>query len=852
MANVARLVNQIVPGKYTLDIDLDMETFRYALTEKFTFELTSPTRELVLHGKGLDISKTRLDGDIQAIATPKNSADELVTFEFEAEIAAGSHYLELEISGVVSDSLHGFYRSSYDHNGTQKWLATTQFEAVHAREVFACVDEPLAKAVFELSIVAPDNLVAISNTNVVSEEPARPGRKRVRFAATPRMSTYLLCFVIGELEYMESVTPEGVLVRAYATPGKASQLSFAVDTAVKTLSFYSDYFGIAYPLPKLDMIAIPDFASGAMENWGAVTYRETDLLLDPAKTSLANRQRVVVVVAHELAHQWFGNLVTMAWWNDLWLNEGFATWVEVLAMDKLYPEWQAWDDFTTNTMAYSMDLDGLANTHAIQVDVEDPRSLDEIFDAISYFKGASIINMIAQYIGATAFRKGLHKYLDAHKYANSVTGDLWAALAEAADKPVVEMMSAWTSQPGYPIVSFEDGTAKQARFYSSPREAKTAAAAKADWPIPFSVIRAGGETSDPILMEREVELSDEVVGADWFKPNPGQTAFFRTLYTDPMVKALGAPLRDKSLAARDRFGVVDDVFEATRAGLADTSVALNLLVHMRDESDFVVWSAVGGGLSSVLGVTEDKELRKRLESFGHWLVQPNVSRLGWDQKPHESAFDTLMRPVVMQQAVRFDDKAVTAEAKRRFEAFLEGADLDPDLRPVVLYGVARHGGEREFEAILSRYRVEQSPQMKMGLLTSLGRFRSPELIDRFLALGISEDVRPQDIFRILAWGFLNRHARDATWAFVKDHWELFLERYGEGGHMLEHFPLYAGSGFATHAMAAEIKAFFGARPHPSTNRPAAQAVETIELKADWFERDRDKIAAFLGDWKHKK
>jgi aminopeptidase 2 len=312
-----------------------------------------------------------------------------------------------------------------------------------------------------------------------------------------------------------------------------------------------------------------------------------------------------------------------------------------------------------------------------------------------------------------------------------------------------------------------------------------------------------------------------------------------------MIDALGAPLRDKKLLSRDRFGVVSDVFAATEAGLTDSMVALKLVVAMREESDYVAWNAVSGGFGSLAAIVEDDVLRERLDQFGLWLVAPNVARLGWESKEGESAFDTLMRPVVLQQAVRYDEEAVTAEAMRRFETFVQGVPLDPDLRPAVLYAAARHGGAREFNVILERYRAEESPQMKMSLLSALGRFRTPKLIDRFLDLGISPDVRPQDIFMVLAWGFRNREGRNATWAFVKKHWDLFMTRYAAGGHMLERFPTYAGMGFATHKMAAEIDEFFTTHPHPGTKRPTAQAVEGVNLKADWYDRDKDKIAAFL-------
>jgi puromycin-sensitive aminopeptidase len=848
MAKVARLLEKIKPERYGLDIDLDMKDFSFAVCEFIDFELTRASHTLVLHAVRLEVIHVILDGRSSPVKVEMSAEDETVSLEFAEEVASGRHTISLKARGTLNESLRGFYRSTYTHGGREHSLATTQFEAVHAREAFVCVDEPSAKAVFELSMTVPEGTTAISNTNATEVEPAGKGRKRVSFEPTPKMSTYLLAYLVGEFEYLEKTTPEGVRVRVYATPGKKNQLDFALETAVRTLSFFTDYFGIPYPLRKMDMIAVPDFAAGAMENWGAVTYRETALLLDPEKTSLSHKQRVVEVVAHELAHQWFGNLVTMAWWDDIWLNEGFATWVEVLAMDHLFPEWSPWEEFAATNVAYAMELDGLANTHPIQVPVDDPRSLDEIFDAISYSKGASIIDMLHHYLGAEVFKKGLQTYLNRHKFGNTVTHDLWKALGEASGKPVDEVMSAWTSRPGYPIVSFEDGQITQRRFYSSPREAKKAGNVVTDWPIPFGVVLPDGKETPQMLVTGPTDLPDVAMAADWFKPNPDQTAFFRTQYTGPMIEALSGPLQEKHVAPKDRFGIVNDVFAGTEAGHTDSVSALKLVASLRDETDYVVWNALSGGLAGLIAVVEDDAIRAQFDAFGLWMVQTNVKRLGWTARPKEVPFDTLMRPLVLQLAVRFDDKKVTAKALNQFQEYMNGTELDPDLRGVALYAAARNGSQAEYDAILARYRVEASPQVKMTLLASLGRFRDITIIEQFLQLGISDDVRPQDLFMVLAWGFRSREGRFATWNFMKQHWGLFLKRYGAGGHMLERFPIYAADGFATQEMADEIKAFFAAHPHPAITRPSAQAVESVGIKADWFKRDGAGMAEYLSEW----
>lgn len=854
MAKVARLLDALVPEKYRLKFDINMDKFTFAVEEELDFELKQAAHEITLHSVGLDITRVELDhdGSIKMNDLVANKADQSVTMKFAGEVNAGKHTLALEYSGKIEEVLHGLYRSNYLHEGKQKALVVTDLEPVAAREVFVGVDEPAAKAVYELTLVIPKELTALSNTNVEVERELG-AKKELRFGVTPKMSSYLFAFCVGEFDHIEGKTAEGVKVGVYGVPGQGNQLQFALDTAVRTLSFYNEYFAIPYPLPKLDMIALPDFATGAMENWGMVTYRDTALLLDPEKTGLVHKQRVAEVITHELAHQWFGNLVTMAWWDDLWLNEGFASWVEVLAKDHLFPEWESWTEFVAGDYAYAKETNGLASSPPLQLDLKDPRELETLIDpSLVYSKGPTIIRMLDAYLGRETFRDGLRVYLKRHAYGNAITTDLWKALAETSGKPVEEVMNAWTGKAGYPILAFEGGQVTQQRFYSSPREAKKAKPAD-PWPVPLSYLLPGGQVTEQRLVMKATEpMPDEVTKAAWFKPNAGETALMRARYSMDMVKALEQPLHEGKLDETDRFGLVEDIVAGAEAGLTDAGVVLKLVESLRDEPAYTVWSAVAGGLGSVEGIVEDEALRERLDTFGRWLLQPNVKRLGWEPKAGESVFDTLMRPMVLSQAVRFDDEAVTTEARKRFEQFVAGEPVDPDLRPVALYAAARHGGAKEFDAILERYRKEQSPQLRISLLGTMGRFRTPELIERYLKMALSKDVRPQDIYIPLAWSFRNREGRDLAWAWVQENWDEFVRRYGDGGKMLDRFPHYAASAYATHEKAAEIKDFFESHPHPSTSRATPQAVEGVELKADWADRDMDKIRAFVKDWEKRR
>jgi puromycin-sensitive aminopeptidase len=561
------------------------------------------------------------------------------------------------------------------------------------------------------------------------------------------------------------------------------------------------------------------------------------------------------VIAHELAHQWFGNLVTMSWWEDLWLNESFASWAETMTVDFLEPSWQWWADFRAGLGSHAREMDALANTHPIQVEVPDPQGLDEIFDAISYFKGQSILRMLEGYLGPEIFRDGLRVYLKRHAYGNTTTRDLWQALGEASGKDVGALMNAWTSLPGFPMLSYEDGQVRQERFVASPREAKRLAQAGGDpevWPVPFAARLAGGAVTDPLLVDQPaVELPEAVVASDWFKPNPEERSFYRSLYTEGMVEALTQPLQDKTLGTTDRYGVVNDVWAAAGAAKTSTVAALELTVALREEEEYLPALAMYEGLGEMLAIVEDKTLRKQFEHLGRWLTERNYQRLGWESRGDEPHFDTLLRPVVLNQALRFELPGAGDEALKRFAHYVETGELDPNIRSAVLYAAAHYGDVKHYEQMLALYRAEHAPHARQSQLLGLGRFRQPELVRRTLDFAMSHEVRLQDVVYGLAGVWRTRENRELAWEHLQAQWGELVERFGDGGHMLDRFPDFAGAAFATHARADEVEAFFAAHPHVMITRPVAQAVEAIRFKADWFERDGRDIREFMAQWSAK-
>ncbi len=842
MKNVQRLYPAIKPQTYRLTIEPDLDNFTYEISEEIDFELTIPSRELVFHAIDFEIKKVSLEGGPEVTKTNFDAESHTVRFTLAEETAVGTYTLKLELSGQISEGLQGFYRSYYEIEGERRYLATTQFEPVHARQVFVCIDEPSAKAVFEVAISAAPGLAALSNTAETRQE--QRGASIVHhFEPTPKMSTYLLAFIVGELDMVETTSNNNIRVRVYTTPGKREQAHFALDVAARTLDFYDDYFAIPYPLSKLDMVAIPDFISGAMENWGLVTYREVAILVDEKHTALANKEQVATVVTHELAHQWFGNLVTMEWWTDLWLNEGFASWVEFLAIDHLFPEWQIWIKWLATEYVEARDADSLDNTHPVEIEVHDPAEIDEIFDVISYRKGASVIRMLHDFLGDTDFQAGLQHYLKRHSYANATTADLWQALEEASGKPVVEMMSAWTKQTGYPFVWLAGSTVRQSRFFLNP---KSAGKSNDVWPIPVGYVtdQASGQF---LLREATGELPAAIRGSKWFKLNRGLSGFFGVAYDDAQWQSLEAPLRQKLLDPADRLGIAYDAVHLNQAAELDTRRFLELLTSYRDEDNYAVWLSVLGGLGHLLGLVPDEYL-PRLEEFGRWLIKPMVQKLGWDQKPGESHFDSLLRPQILGVAGRCGEPAVIKEAKKRFADHLAGKHLPPNLRLAVYSICARNGNKTTYEQLLQLFRTTELQEEKRRLLASLGSFQTTSELQHTLKLSLSHEVRPQDTLSGIVRVVMNRKGRQLAWEFIKSNWPELVRRYGRS-YVLTHIPDAVGNSFTTSEMLAEIREFFAQNSVPVIKRSVRQALEQIETAVNWNERELTHLETFLEKFK---
>ncbi len=844
-----RLSAFIKPENYKLLIKPDLEGFTFEGEETISIKLEKSVASITLHAKELDISEVEYQVariKYQAREIKYDNKSETATFIFARNLPKGRGALNLKFKGILNDHMRGFYRSRYLHNGKEKHLATTQFEATDARRAFPCFDEPAQKAIFDITVMVPPGLTAISNTVESKITEHESGYKVVEFAPTPKMSTYLVAFIVGDFEFIEGKTKSGTAVRVFVTPGKKHQAKFALECAIKTLEFYNKYFDIPYPLPILDLIAIPDFSHGAMENWGAVTYRESALLVDPENSSAANKQWVALVIAHELAHQWFGNLVTMQWWTDLWLNEGFASYIEYLAVDHLFPSWDIWTQFAYNDLGIALKLDALKSTHPIEVEVRHPDEIGEIFDEVSYSKGASVIRMLANYLGERDFMDGLRHYLKKHAYQNTRTVDLWRAFERISKKPVSKIMKNWTGKPGYPLIKVIQkprgiGLA-QSRFFSSPLSKKQAKD-KTLWDIPVKISNDKLQISNEILKAKSQTLTKPQ--GQMFKLNFGESSLVRVDYPAQLLQKLHGPIKSKKLPALDRLGLIRDAFALAESGDLPSAQALELAMHYINENDYTVWLELVSGLHSVDNLLAGQNFQSQFRHFAVGLLKQMLKNVGWKAQANEPHTKSLLRSLILSASGNFKNPEVILEAKNRFDGWMrKNKKITPDLRGVVYSVAAENGGHKEHSFLINAYKTEALHEEKNRIGRALGLFNSEALVKKTLEFALSEGVRPQDTPGIFLSCWQNQNQRAQVWKFTKQHWQELLKRYPSSGHMLNRFIKPAGL-FADKARAKEVGNFFKAHKAPGAQRAIEQVVEKILSNAEWLGRDGGKIQNWL-------
>ncbi|XP_054154240.1 puromycin-sensitive aminopeptidase-like [Oppia nitens] len=859
-----RLPSMVTPINYDIKLRPNLQSFQFSGNETIKVRVNEETKQIVLNANELTISSatfTTESGQQLAPQTIEMSADmETSCLNFGQLLPIGSGLLTIDFSGTLNDKMKGFYRSKYSTpEGEDRYAATTQFEATGARQAFPCWDEPAFKATFDITLEVPKNRVALSNMNVISEVDCKDDKslKVVKFDTSPVMSTYLVAFIVGEYDYIEDKCTDGlVTVRVYTPIGKKDQGLFALKVATKTLPYYKQYFNSAYQLPKMDLITVADYSGIAMENWGLVIYRETCLLVDPMNTSLSRKQYIALLVAHELSHQWFGNLVTMDWWTHLWLKEGVANFIEYLCVDHLFPDYQIWTQFVSHNYIPALESDALHNSHPIEVPVGHPSEIDEIFDNISYYKGASIVHMLYKFIGDELFRKGMRLYLDRHQYKNTITEDLWTALQEASDRPVRDVMNTWTKQKGFPVITVSSRrngnslilTLTQEKFCADGKLPPSESSVL--WMIPISIIK--GSEPDKVAVEalmdgKQLEISiPNVADNEWIKLNPECIGFYRVNYSPELLNLFLPSIYDKTLQPLNRLDLQNDLFALVESGQASTVDILKWMnAFANNEDNYTVWNSINGFLEKLHQLLADTDVQPKYYEFGRQLLSKIFDRLGWQPINGETHSDTLLRSLIINRLAAFEDPTVLAESKKLFDLHLKGTDIiEPDLRDAIYRAVAVDCDDQSFEALFKLYRDSDLHEEKNRLSIALGSVRDVHRIDKVLDFSLSSEVRSQDSAFVIISVALSSYGRDRAWKFFKYHKTDIRCRY-DSGFILKRLVKYVSENFTTEDKLEEVKTFFNENLFPGTERTVQQSIENIRLNIEWLARDLSLVIQFL-------
>ena len=858
-SNALLVPTNVKPVKYRITLEPSLEDFTFKGQESVEIEILESTDSITLNSVEIEVQSAQVsvqDGD--ALVSQEITYDEeqeTVTFRFGSTLPEGPAKLDVTFTGELNDRLRGFYRSKYmDIDGNEQYMATTQFESTDARRAFPCWDEPALKAVFEVTLVVPANLTAVSNMPIVSESKVGSDKRSVTFDATPIMSTYLLAFIMGDLSHIEREADNGTLIRIFTLRGRQEQGQFALDTSVRLLEYFNNYFGIPFPLPKLDHLAIPDFAAGAMENWGAITYRETALLVDADNSSAGTRQTVASIIAHEMAHMWFGDLVTMKWWNDLWLNESFASWMGDKATDNLFPDWDVWTQFVSGDTNRALSLDGLKNSHPIEQGVSNPSEIEQLFDAISYSKGASVLRMLENFLGADTFQQGLHNYLAKHQYSNAERQDLWVALGEESGKPVADIMDTWVLQTGYPVLEVDftrsDGHVNvglsQRRFVyeevlGNPEADDTL------WRVPVSARVSDESSIESLLMDSKaasLSLSTSASSKDWVKVNPSQTGFYRVKYSSDDLAKLIEPIRKKELPPTDRLGIQSDAFALTRAGIVSATDFLNIAEAYKGEDNAPVCADLSANLGGLDNLLWGQSYYDNYAAFARSIFQETGQKVGWDAKSGEGHLDALLRSTLLSHLGHYGDEGTLREASARFLKYTDDpANVNPDLRGIVFSLAAANGDRSTYDAMWDLRNKTPLQEEKVRFLLGLSSFEDLELLAETLDRALTDEVRMHDTVTVTVMVGGNRYGRDLAWQFLKDNWAEYDKRYGEGGFALMRL-VSLTSGFTTMEMREDVERFFTDNPVPGAERAVRQSLERIQLNSAWLDKNRDE----LGTW----
>lgn len=851
MSKTRRLYKDFVPTHYELELDPDRDTLKLQGIVKITGQKVGrPSQRLVFHQNGLKVTTARI------VKNDKKGTTEIaiarivhqhtlneVRLHTEHILYPGSYTVEMTFTGKVQSGMQGVYYSDYKVGAASKRLVSTQFESHFARMAFPCIDEPEAKATFALQLISPAGETAISNMPAYKQE-EREGKLYTTFQTTPKMSSYLLAFVFGDMQKVEAKTKNGVDVRVWSTKAHSlNSLHFGLETAVRCIEFFEEYFGTRYPLPKCDHVAIPDFSSAAMENWGIITYREMALVADPKTVSQSSKELIAEVIAHEVSHQWFGNLVTMEWWDELWLNESFANVMAFVALDALFPKWEIWNYYIATDGLAAFRRDAIAGVQAIKTTVRHPSQISSIFDpSIVYAKGGRLINMLINHLGQEAFRKGLRLYFEKHAYGNTTGQNLWEALAKASGNDVSHLMEPWLAQSGFPAIEVTQTdthlTLAQSHFLLNPKKADSR-----QWPVP---LLSDTPTMPSLLVEGRINL--ELPTNSYAHINKGAVGHYVVQYVNPEHATYIAQLAEgQKLTPAERLVLLNDSSMLARAGRQSFSATLQLLEHYTNENDESVWSIMALILADLRRFVDiDPTLEEPIKSFVRKLIETQYQRLGWEEKPAESTQDTKLRALIIGMGVYANHPDIVAGALERFGLFKKDhSSINAELRGVIFSAAVREEAHDAFSYLLALDEQTTNTNLKQDIMDALTATKNEAQILLLLGrLRDSQKVRQHDVDRWVAYMLRNRYSRVQAWKWLQENWKWIAATFAQD-HSYDYFPRYVASAFNTPQLLEEYKAFF--EPFAgelALERAIVLGIEEVETRVAWLQRDIAAVKAY--------
>ena len=846
-----KLPKEVVPTEYAIRIVPNLDNFTFAGSESVKLNVRSPVHQLVLNGLELKIEAASVDGkELPLSAIKTDNEKELLTLTLPSELAAGDHALTLRFTGKINQQGQGLFYMRYQEQGSgaRKVMLGTQFEATDARRFFPCWDEPAFRARFQLTVVVPENWLAVSNMPIESEQKIAGG-KEVRFAPTPPMSSYLNVFVAGELDFIESqVGP--TQIRVIATKGKAELGRYALEASAEILKYYNDYFGVPYPLPKLDQIAIPGGFGGAMENWGGITYYESRLLFDPKSSSGETKQNIYEVLAHEMAHMWFGDLVTMAWWDNLWLNEGFASWMGSKCTAHFNPQWEVWlarelpRDPTRRigiAKEAAMEGDARSTTHPIQQRIATEAEANSAFDDITYKKGQSFLRMLESFLGEDVFRDGIRQYIAAHKYSNTTTADLWNALSEASNKSVGEIAAGWTEQPGFPVVTVKreaDGKVRltQERFTVNFKNAPPLL-----WQIPltYSVV---GETPATLLMTDKTAALENIPADRALKLNLNGAGNYRVEYDDRSWELLLKAL--PKLGVEDRVNLMSDAWALVQAGRAPVSLYFGLVEKLPASTDLAEREQIINVLDFVNGLLVGSSERERFQRYARSLLRPTFATLGWEPKPDEPPNAGRLRASLIGALGHLNDPEIIAGCRERFEKYLaHPASLPPDLRAPVLAVVGRYADEKTWNKLHELGLKTTSIEDQQNYYEALACATDPKLVKKTLAIALTDELPTSRAIFLVSRVARDSGHPDIAWEFAKANMKALLAKVDAAGANRYAPSLFTF--FSDGSRADELKNYAEKNLAPASAPEVAKVVDEIQFRAEFRDRLVSQLPALI-------